>query len=468
MKHTAKICFGISLMLFSAMMLWSQEQSPTPPPIPAYGNLGQSDSTTAITFDHPEDRMQTPPPVSGQVFPTVITSEERANYLRYGASFTTAYTDNALGAVNGTPVSDIGYTVAPLIALDESTTRLHWTASYAPGFTFYQKFTARNEADQNALIGLTYRLSPHVTLTGQDEFQKSSNVFNQPDFSAGVVSGQTQVANFSIIAPVADRLGNFGSLGISYQFALNDMIGASGTFSNLHYPNQAEVPGLFDSSSQAGSAFYSHRFAGANYIGASYQYQRLMAYPTAGVDETQTQSALFFYSYSPSARFSLSFYGGPQHADTVQPPLTTSQTKFSEFQSWQPAAGASLSWQGKLTALAVTYAHIVTGGSGLEEAVQMDGGNVSLHQMIMKTLTGSVSGGYAQNDLLSSSLSGQSGHSISGTAMLQQLIGQHFSVQLGYTRLHQSYTNVAVISTTPNTNREFVSIAYQFSRPLGR
>jgi len=59
------------------------------------------------------------------------------------------------------------------------------------------------------------------------------------------------------------------------------------------------------------------------------------------------------------------------------------------------------------------------------------------------------------------------GHSISGTASLQRLFGEHLNVQLGYTRLHQSY-NVAAISTTPDTNREFVSLSYQFARPLGR
>jgi len=41
-------------------------------------------------------------------------------------------------------------------------------------------------------------------------------------------------------------------------------------------------------------------------------------------------------------------------------------------------------------------------------------------------------------------------------------------VQLGYTRLHQSYSAVAILATTPNTNREFVAISYQFSRALGR
>ena len=61
-----------------------------------------------------------------------------------------------------------------------------------------------------------------------------------------------------------------------------------------------------------------------------------------------------------------------------------------------------------------------------------------------------------------------SGHSISGTASLQQQFGQHLGLQFGYTRIHQNYGNVEVISATPNTNREFVSISYQFSRALGR
>ena len=80
-----------------------------------------------------------------------------------------------------------------------------------------------------------------------------------------------------------------------------------------------------------------------------------------------------------------------------------------------------------------------------------------------------MAGGYAQNDVLSSALfGGNGGHTISGTASLQKQVGEHINLQLGYTRLHQSYSNVPVLSLNPDTNREFVSVSYQFSRPLGR
>ena len=65
-------------------------------------------------------------------------------------------------------------------------------------------------------------------------------------------------------------------------------------------------------------------------------------------------------------------------------------------------------------------------------------------------------------------LASSDGHTVSGTASVQQQFGQHLNLQLGYTRLHQNYSTVAVLASIPNTNREFVSISYQFSRPLGR
>jgi len=303
-----------------------------------------------------------------------------------------------------------------------------------------------------------------MTFSAQDSFQKTSNVFNQPDLtSIGTVSGGAQGANFSVISPIADRLSNIGTVGLSYQFTLNDMIGGSGTFSNLHYPDPAEVPGLFDSSSQAGLAFYSHRFSKTNYVGVTYQYQRLLGYPTEGESETQTQAAMFFYTVYPTKRFSISLFGGPQYSDTIQiAPL-------SPLRQWTPAGGASLGWQGRLNTVAISYLHIISGGGGLGGAVQMDSANASIRQLITKTLSTTVGGGYAENDILGTTLAGlTSGHSISGTASLQQMIAQHIVVQLGYTRLHQSYSNVAVLSSNPDTNREFISVSYQFARPLGR
>jgi len=463
------LAFGFGLLL--AVPAWPQTDNPPRwEPVPALVGVDHSAAAenTPNDNDHPGDRMQTPPPASGQTYPTAPLSEERSNYLRYGFSFTSAYTDNVLGASNASPVSDMSYSIAPNAELDVTTSRLHWTANYAPGFTFYQRTSARNEADHRALIDFQYRLSPHVTISARDTFGKSSNVFNQADLASGGVSGGTQVTNSSALAPFADQLNNSGYAGLTYQFALNGMIGANGTFTNLHYSNPEQVPGLSDSSSQSGSAFYSLRAAQAHYFGVIYQYQRLLASPNQSTSETQTHAALLFYTFLPSKHFSMSMFGGPQHSDTVQPTLSSSLGQLPELRTWTPAAGASLSFQGRQTALVLTYSHMIAPGSGLLGAVRMDSGTVSLRRQITRTLSGLFAGGFAQNEYVGSSVLGNNGHSIFGTASVQRQFGERLNIQLGYTRLHQVYSGVAVLSAAPDTDRGFVSISYQFSRPLGR
>src|ERR1035441_211417 len=213
MKLFQQICVG--LLLLPAASLWSQVDSTSTQPA-----MANSADNPTNSSDNNDSRMLTPPPVSGQEYPSSVSSGERSNYLRGGLAFTSAYTDNAIGSISGQPVSDLSYSVAPFIALDETTSRLHWVFTYAPGFTFYQRESSRNETDQNASIDLQYRLSPHVTFSARDGFQKSSNVFNQPDLAgAAAVSGGTQEPNFSVIAPIADRLSNSGNVGLNYQFA---------------------------------------------------------------------------------------------------------------------------------------------------------------------------------------------------------------------------------------------------------
>lgn len=436
-------------MLATGVALWSQvnpaPDAATPPPTV-------------------EDRMQTPPPVSGAAYPTTYAAEQRSNYLRGGLTFSTAYSDNVLGGTSSSPVSDVSYSIFPNIALDQTTPRLHWVLSYSPGFTFYQRESSRNQDNQIAAIDFSYRLSPHVTLSLRDSFQKSSSFLDQPDLAAAAtVTGGTQGIGISVIAPLADQLNNNGNAEITYQFSAHAMIGASGTFTNLHYPDPSQVPGLFDSSSQGGSAFYTHRLSKKHYIGATYQYQRVVAYPVGAQSETQTQAVLAFYTFYPQPKLSLSFSGGPQHSDVGQALLPSAQ-------QWSPAVTAGIGWQARHTSLAASYSRTVSGGGGLLGAYHSNSANLTLRQQLSQNWNAQASGAYSINKTVTPlfSLGNPGGHSISGSASIQRTLGQHLSAEAGYMRLHQSYGNIAAISTAPDTNREWITISYQFVRPLGR
>jgi hypothetical protein len=440
------------LILLTTVPLWSQSD-----PVVA------SDPSTAAN----DSQMSVPPPVSAESYPTVTGSEARSNYLRTGVSVTSTYTDNLLGGVSARPMSDESYAIAPYIALDQTTSRLHSTLTFNPGFTFYQHTSDRNEADENAGLDISYRLSPHVTLSLVDSFRKSSNLLSQPNGFDSPVFGSGQVSPVTVFAPVADQLSNTGTAQLRYQFGLNAMVGVSGTFTNLHYSNPAEVTGLYDSGSRGGSIFYTHRLSGKHYIGATYQYQMLLAYPIGFRAQTTTNSLMLFYSIYVKPTVSLSFFGGPQYSNT-QASIAPSQ------RAWSPAAGASLAWQERQTNFAISYSRMIAPGGGLIGAVSQSAETISVRRQLRRRMSAGFAAQYATNQLLDTGLLAAvggfngGGHSISGTASLDQQLGEHFAFGFGYSRLHQSYSNITAISNAPDTNRGWVSFSYQFARPLGR
>jgi hypothetical protein len=58
------------------------------------------------------------------------------------------------------------------------------------------------------------------------------------------------------------------------------------------------------------------------------------------------------------------------------------------------------------------------------------------------------------------------GHTISGSATAGYTITQRISAQFEYDRVHESYSGIPAIS--PNSDREMISLNWQFTRPLGR
>jgi hypothetical protein len=412
-----------------------------------------------------EDRMVTPPPVSVEAYPTTYAAESRSNYVRGRLTFSPGYSDNVFDG-SGRPLSDVSYSVWPSITLDETRSNFHGLMSYAPGFTLYQRTSGLNQANQNLRLDLQYRLSPHVTLGVVDSFLKSSNILDQQSLSSSIgVSGSVQTQSQTIIAPYANQINNTGSVQLTYQFQPNATIGASGTFTNLHYPNPSQVSGLFDSSSKSGSLFYTHRLSRKHYLGATYQYQDLLAFPSGFQAETQTHSVFLFYTAYINPTFLVSVFGGPQYYDTQQTSLRPSNT-------FSPAAGASLSWQDRQTSVSIAYSRMIASGGGLIGSVHQDAANASLKRQLTRMLSVAVAGGYTDSRLLDPifffNVFNTGGHTFSGTVSIERQWGEHLSTGIGYTRLHQTYTGVESISSAPDVNREWVSISYQFSRPLGR
>jgi len=404
--------------------------------------------------------MQTPPAVSGEAYPTATGSETRSNYLRAGLSINTAYDDNVIPGGAGKPIGDFTYSITPTFTLDQTTSRTNRTLTYSPGFTLYQHTSALNAMNQNAHAKFQYRLSPHITTTLSDSFVQSSNVFNQPD--AGV-SASTLLPIAAAVAPFAAQISNAVNAELSYQFSANGMIGGGGTSTMLKYTNPAQASGLPNSNSLGGSAFYNRRLSSAQYIGVTYQFSRMVSSLASSPSETQIHTIDSFYTLYLKHSLTLSVSGGPQHFSVTDSSLPPSA-------SWKPSVAASMAWQTSHTNLAASYTRTVTGAGGLLGAFQSNSASVSARWQFARTWTVGSTGNYAkQNNVLPSFLSSiPGGSSVTGNISVQHPINDHFNVGFGYNRIHQSYSGIGVISTTPDTDQVSISVSYQLGRPLGR
>jgi hypothetical protein len=438
-----KLAVLLVMVSFATIALWSQDNE-----------------TGAGTNAGNDLQMATPPPVSGESYPSTYAGAERSNYLRAGLSFNTQYTDNLLGGTNH--VSDISYNIWPSISLDKRTGRMQLVFTYSPGFTVYQKTGSLDQANQNLGINFQYRLSPHVTLSLRDNLVKTSNVFNQPNpLEANPVPGSAQAPTVAVVAPTADQLNNNGGATLSYQLSPSSMVGVGGTFSNLHYINP--VPGLFDSNSFGGSAFYNHRLSRRQYVGANYQYQTYRGYQATGQYNTQTHTIYLFYTVYLKPSLTISVSGGPQYAEIPQPPLPS-------LHSWNPAGSASIGWHARHTNIAGSYSRIVSGGGGLIGAFHSTSANASVSRQLAPRWSAGATASYSiYKDITPFSfLTTPGGHTLSGSATLQHSFNTHFNASVGYTRLHQSYGSIPLISNAPDTNNEWISLSYQVTRALGR
>jgi len=436
-----RVCLGLAL--FAPIPLWSQTNSGT--------------GATADSADN--SQMLIPPTVSDQAYPSAGRAETRSNYLSGGLNVSAAYIDNFYAGNSGPEVSEKIYTFQPSLSLDQTTERQHHTINYSPGYTLYQPSNGLNQVDQNATVSYSYRFAPYVTLSAGDSLRKSSNAFGAAD----TVSGSPQPSEVGVIAPFVQQLTNNANAELTIQTGRDTMIGFSGTVGTLHFPNTTQSTGLYDSDTRSGSAFYNRRFGSKHYLGLSYGYSDISESPTGTTSSTQTHTISGNYTLYVLPGLSFSVSGGPQYSETAQTGLPTSG-------SWGPSIMASMGWRGSRASFSANYFRGVSGGGGLLGAFHSNTAGAFLHWQVKRTWSTGVSANYSLNKSVTPLLflGMQGGHSVSETATLAHALSTHINLDFHYDHVHQNYAGIESIAANPNSNRETLSLSWQFMRPLGQ
>jgi len=435
----------ICVLLIGATSLWSQVEP----------------SATGGDFDLNDLHMMTPPPVSGDAYPVMVGSEMRSNYLGGGLVFTAAYMDNLLAA-NGTgkPISDETYSFLPTFGIDRRTPRQGESLEYSAGATLYQNTSELNGVSQNAKAGYRFHISPYAVVEVHDAFTQNYNLFNQGNpFTGTGTSGSPGAPNSVLIAPFANQLGNSANANIDYQFGRNAMIGASGSYSFLRYSSDSQNQGLNNLYTTGATGFYSRRIARSEYVGALYQYEKYITHPVTTY--TPTHTVFGFYTHYFTQSFSLSILAGPEHYSS------SGSGSAKVVEAWTPAVQGSLGWQTRRWNATASYSHIVSGAGGLVGTYEANLVGVRVEDALSRRWTVGSSADYALfSDV---NLTGVSpGHTLAGTAFLRRKIAEKLLAEAGYEYFHQSYGITQGASYNPNSNRVYLSIAYEFSRPIGR
>jgi hypothetical protein len=409
-----------------------------------------------------ETRMIPPPAVSGATLPLDSETGGRSNYLSGGVTVSSAYVGNVQPGQNSKAVNDESYSIWPVLAIDQKTPRSARSLVYSSGFTFFRRTSVLDSINQSMDAKVDYALSPRFTMSLRDSFLQNSNVFNQPFVTAGGTTSAPQGnASSSLVIPFAEELKNDANALFSLQFARFAMVGGRVGFETLKFPDVSKGSGLFPS--QAGSVlgFYNRRISTTGYLGVIYEGARVVT--SQRKTTTQTQTLSFFYTLLSTRRLTLSLAAGPQY-------LSFSAPDSLPYQKWTPSVRASLGWVTPHFRLTSDYSKDITAGQGLLGAYASDRADASLGFHLTRAWSFNSIAVYQNNkNSVPTAVQGYpGGHTASGTASAEYSLGQHMTAGLGYTRLHQNYSGIAAISLAPESDRVFVSVTYDFRRPLGR
>ena len=456
--------------IVAGFQILSAGQNPAPqnPPAQSPGGDSASDRTAPAAAlsalagmqteggaeDTNDDLPQIPALFGGKGFSSAFLSElERSNYLRGGVNVGATYDDNPLLAPSGA-TGNTSVSIFPNIRIEESSSRTRWSLGYAGGLTINQSLTNQNQGSHNLDFDSQFRLSPHVNLRVAENFALTTGFFDGGNGTGVVGAGGP---NASLLTPLATQRSSLTTVETNYHFALNDLIGASGSFYDLHFPAGSQ---LTNSQTASGSAFWLHRIFRGDWGGASYRFERITFDPSG---ETRVHNFLVVNTLSLSKRLTLTGFVGPQYAENQfggSQPTTPN--------SWSVAGGAEGGWADQHTSASAGYSRSISDGGGVLGAVRLQNVHANFRRELVPGWAAALNVVHGTNRALTplSPTSATSVNLTSAGVSLERNVGKSIGFRLGYTHDFQEQI-LPGSSQDAHRNRFFVTLSYQWVKPLG-
>jgi hypothetical protein len=278
--------------------------------------------------------------------------------------------------------------------------------------------------------------------------------------------------NLSVVTPLSRQTANTSTAELDYQFSASSMVGASGTFYLSHFQDPPTGYRLVDTESAGGQAFYNYRISARHMIGLTYRFQRFSFSPIP--DGALVHSALLVYTFRFNPNLELSLFAGPEYvnAHTAIPSGVPAMSMAGDAnivqRNWSGSGGATFNWTGQRNSVTAEFIREVTDGGGLLGVVRANIADGGVRRQLTHSLGASLGLAYATNDSVNQFSTLQSRlKTASVSTSFDRSLGNHIDFRFGYTRNYQQRFSLAALDNI-NHNRAWVSLQYNFARPLGR
>ena len=395
-----------------------------------------------------------------------VSEMERSNFLRGGINVGSAYDSNPQLSVSGAE-SNTSVSIFPNIRLEQSTSRMRYTLGYAGGLTINENLPTQNQQAQNVNFDSQFRLSPHVNLRIAENFSYTTGLFDAGS-GAGVVTGSGG-PNTSLIFPIATQRSSLTTVETNYHFALNDLIGGSGSFYDLRFSNEtsgAQITNpLTDAQNASASAFWLHHLFRGDWGGASYHFDRI----TFDGGESLVHSFHAVNTLNLSSRFTVTAFVGPQYAENQG--IVPGAILPSDSNNWSVAGGVEGGWQNQRTSVSGGYSRSISDGGGILGSVRVGNVHANIRRELIPGWTGSLMASHGTNqELIGPVGSASSVNVTSAGVLLERYVGKSVGLRIGYTHDFQQESGFSLPNPPTldaHRNRVFVTLSYQWAKPLG-
>ncbi len=478
---TIRIDWTVGWVVAALTALAAGQSQPAPnPPLQSSVNVGTTAPaaalSTAVGIENGsgEDTSNTLPQIPSVlggigISPALLSELEKSNYLRGGFNLSTAYDTNPLLASSGA-AGDASVSIFPNLSIEQTSSRARWKLGYAGGLTINQRFTNENEGSHNLNFDSQYRLSPHVNLRVAETFSLTTGIFDAGAGSQGGIG--TGGPNASLLVPLSTQRSTQTTVETNYHVALNDLVGASGSFYDLHFSNLPTASGgqevtttLTGTDTATGSAFWLHQLFRGDWAGTSYRFARI----SFSTGESRVHSFFAVNTFNLSSHLLLTGYIGPQYAENNG--IAPGGTQASQTNDWSLAGGVEGGWRDQRTNLLAGYSRSISDGGGVLGTVRLQNVYGNFRRELVPGWAVAFTASHGGNDALLLAVPGSASaiHLTSAGVSLERNVGQKLGLRLGYTHDWESETGLT--SSTPTLaaqrDRFFVTFSYEWAKPFG-